>query len=508
MQTITFKEFLGVTLQESNAPLGYSRYTKGVDIWGLGNNLKKLSFAGTLQPSPRMLRMQQGSFPFASAACAFAFYAAATGDNRYMYSIDNAAGAGNLYRLSANAGTGTDEWQKVSAITVSGTGANVLAYNGNLHYATVTHVGMYDNVNSNANWNTLTDQASVPRPMKVFSGSLFIGDGRYVAKYDGVTFTATKLTLPDGYLVRSMEVYQDRLYITADNRSDARLIIWDGVSPTYEDFLPIPETYAPSLVVSNGVLWAISNRGFSSSDRVELVNQLYVYSGGNFDQVFLLPVKRSNDFNPPTGFAAYKTGVLVGSSETTTASQWYQEGSAGVWFVGKNADGQYHAGLLMLEEQAGVTGINTHAIFSGQQFVTSASNLYTLPILWGLQLTGAPAAIVDAMDTRNFYAPTATSWQTQVLDGGDSSILKTWHDIKLDIEPDISSIDSVTVDYRLDYATSWTSIKTLTTAATSQMLIPIRKRGRVLEVRITLNASSTLGTRSHTMEVRFDPLQR
>lgn len=508
MQRIVLSTFRGVNLNENAWKNGQSKYAKGVDFYGLNNSLKKMSFVGTLQAVPRMKRMEQGSSPFVSAVAGLEFYPATFGDLYYMYAIDNIAGQGNIYRLSANGGNGTDEWQKVSAAAVSGTGCNLKAYNGNLYYATLTHVGQFDNTTWTATWNVLSDQLNVPRPMEIFSGSLFIGNGRYIAKYDGTTFSGTKLTLPSGFIVRSLAVYKDRLFFTADNRSESRFGYWDGVSPTYDDFLPLSESYGLSLCVSNGVLWGVSNRGLPSTDRVELVNQVYVFNGDSFDPTFLLPIKRSNDFNPVTAVAPYKTGILVGSCETNTSSQFYEEGSGGLWYLGQDADGTYHASLLFPEAQSGVTGINSDALYTGQQYFLSASTRYTLPVIWAARLVGAPAAIIDHIDTKDFYAYTSSVWQSLPIDADDSSVDKTWHDLKFDIESDVSSTDSVTIYYRLNYATSWSTLKTITSASVSKMLVPVRKTAKVIEFKIEVNASSSRGTRVHSAEVRYDPLTR
>lgn len=487
MEKISLLDFKGMTWRNSLWPQGFSYYATGVDIFGLNDNPKKFSYPGVIQGSVRTGQMSQAASPSAVTEIIqdFAYYETSASNGHYAFGRVN---PGRIYRLMNNGGT--DEWRYVSAITVSGNGNNLQVYNGDMYYATNTNLGVYNNATGNATFQAFIDTFTSPRPMKVFSGALFIGAGRYVAKYDGTTFSGTKLTLPSNYVVRSIEVYKDRLRISADDGAQSRLFTWDGVSQTYEEDTIIgDETVAPSLVTSNALLWAASNKG----DAIP-TTQIYVFDGKDLQPQILLPIQRSNDFAPPLGIAAYSNGILVAGSDTTPTN--YEDGTAGLWFIGKDTDGNYHAvDLFPLDQLTQLATLG--GIFTGGKL---SPNSKALPLLAYLGFAGNNLMI--GQDTTNYYT-NRVRWQTLPIDAHDASTPKVWNYISCTIDPDVSATADVKILYRLDFDTNWTTLKTITTVAGATVKIPIRKKSTIIELRIELTNSqgNTTGTRFRALDL-------
>lgn len=480
MPSITLKNFRGVNLRPSNWVNGYSRYAKSVEVFGLGDIPTKISYPGVLQGARETSAMAEAASPSAVTEI--------IQDFGYYKGSAFAIGRDSPGRIYRNTGGITGTWQYVSSILVSGTGNNLMPYGGNLYYMSNTYVGQYDNTTGNANWNAFTDTDGDPRPAKVFAGSLYIGHGRSIAKYDGTTFTDAKLSLPSGFLVRSIEAYNDRLFISGDNTQFSQIFIWDGVSTTYEQAIEVlDESSALSLVVSNGILWLVGNRGTSVDN-----NPVYVFDGNFIKKVFDLPVKRSSSFQPPNALAAYKNGILVCSSEDSSAG--YEDGIGGVWLVSKAVDEDVYHATLAFAFNSKVTGIDAFGI------ITIGTIVYI-----GVR-DGVSFEIHTLYDDR-----TAASgiWSSLPIDANDPTKEKLWNSLELQIEQDETSWQNVTVAYRVDNATSFTTLTTLTSSTEAKRKIGIRQSGKVIEVRLTMaSSSSVMSVKIHSLMLNYSVASR
>ena len=235
---ITLKNFKGINLNEGLWPEAYASYTVGLDLFGLANNTGAFPGGGTLA-SISYPGVLQGLFQVSAGAEAPGVSSVTelvTGFAKYKgqdFAIGAAATAGRIYRRDS--GTWTWVSAGAAAITVSAANidaANLYVYGEFLYYAQQSYLGRYDNTAGSANFAAFTTGDTNPRPMRVHAGNLYVGDTGVVARYDGTTFTASALTLPSDYVIRSMEVYADRLYIMADNTFMSSLFIWDGSSNT------------------------------------------------------------------------------------------------------------------------------------------------------------------------------------------------------------------------------------------------------------------------------------
>lgn len=91
-----------------------------------------------------------------------------------------------------------------------------------------------------------------------------IGNGRYLATYNAITYTQNKLTFPKGYNVRALARVGQYLAIgvwrgtSITDYDDGKIFFWDGISTTYNFFIDVPEGGINALYGVNSSLfvWA------------------------------------------------------------------------------------------------------------------------------------------------------------------------------------------------------------------------------------------------------------
>lgn len=107
-------------------------------------------------------------------------------------------------------------------------------------------------------------------PMDNFLNFTVIGNGRYVAKWDGITYNPHKVVLPSGYRVSSFARFGDYLAIgcrrgdAITDFEDGRIFFWDGVSTSINAVHDVPEGGVTAMITVKGVLfyWAGSAGDF------------------------------------------------------------------------------------------------------------------------------------------------------------------------------------------------------------------------------------------------------
>ena len=475
MQELTLKNFKGVNLDESRWAEAFSGYSVGMDINGLSPNASRIAYPGVLQP---LLQVSAG----VQAAGVSAVTELVTGFATYKgqdFAIGS-ANPGRIYRRDSAT------WAWVSAITVSAAtapAANLHVYGDNLYYTQQSYLGQYDNTNGNANFQSLAVGSTNRRIMKTLAGNLYVCHDRYVGKYDGTTWASAALTLPADFTIKSADVYGDRLYIMADNGQISRLFIWDGISTTYESYLDFPaETIAPSFQVAGGLLWLVGNGGGAQSPR--LATAVYIFNGSSFDRVMSLPLGRT----ATTGLSEYKGGLLIGSGDGASAS--FEDGAAGVWLINQKDSGSPYYSILAFPTREQLTG----------KIIGSINPPY-------ISCNDTTNSSFEIFEIQTGNASATNIWQSLQIDAGSTN-KKIWHGVKLNAD-DLSGSNGITIKYRLDDDTSFTTLKSFTASTTAQMnsFIKLGKTSRTITLRVEITTSSGTGTRIHSLTVGYTPTQ-
>ena len=178
-----------------------------------------------------------------------------------------AAGEDTFYIISSSAVTSTH--------TVSGTNVNIediVYYQGDVYYSwyddSTADIGKYD-VSAGTyddDWGTDVAGAGpfqgVPLPLEEGGDDKFyMGQANFVSSYDGSTWDADALDLPDNCEIQDLKWVNNRLYIAANspavsgtNKEEGSIFIWDTVSNSWTDEITIKGGLS-SLYVKNGVLY-------------------------------------------------------------------------------------------------------------------------------------------------------------------------------------------------------------------------------------------------------------
>lgn len=475
MAQITLKNFKGITLDESKWKDAYGGFVVGLDVYGLANNSNKVSYPG----------VPQGIFQISAGAEAggvssvtelitglAAFSDTAGSTTAKDYAIGS-ANPGRVYRRDSST------WTWLSAVstenTTSPTG-NLQTYALNLYYTSRSYLGRYTQAGASSSqfqsFNNGTTNTA--RPMKVFAGSLFVGEAQNVAKYDGTTFTATALVLPSDFIIQGMEIYAGYLYISANNSIGSRVFVWDGISNTYQSFIEIfGEATAPKLQAAGGILWAIGNK------------TIYSFNGSNFEKVISLPFGRG-DTSGQTEYA----GSLAFASSNTASSALYEDGTGGVWLMAKNTTtGQWYP-VLLLPIRGNLTQMTVGAISPGV-----GSNLY-------VGVSDIANSLFEIHELQGNNANATNIWQSLPIDAGSTN-KKVWHGIELNIDA-LATGQSVIIKYRLDDTSSFTTLKTFS-SGTATTFVPLGRTSRTITLRVELTASSSNTTRLHALTLDYTP---
>jgi len=169
-----------------------------------------------------------------------------TNGDIYLYMVDHI--------LKISSGTYSDV-RTIGAGTPNGQG--LADFNGYLYYRTGTTLGRFDYSSTwNDSFQTGLQSMTTPAKLLRFKNFLLVPNGRYVATLDDVgTWNATRLKLPPGYLVRSMDRIGSYVAIVAirgaaiTDSDEGMLFLWDGTKDAYTDAIPLNGN--PHAVITN-----------------------------------------------------------------------------------------------------------------------------------------------------------------------------------------------------------------------------------------------------------------
>jgi hypothetical protein len=127
---------------------------------------------------------------------------------------------------------------------------------------TTTTASDLETVDFHAYYQFLVDDEY--HPTTRFLNFLAIGNERYVAKWDAITYNPHKVTLPSGYRVRCFARFGDYLAIgtwrgsTISSFEGGKIFFWDGVSATFNIELDVPEGGINAMINKQGILYYIA----------------------------------------------------------------------------------------------------------------------------------------------------------------------------------------------------------------------------------------------------------
>lgn len=272
---------------------------------------------------------------------------------------------GSLYRKTGGA------WADIHTVT-NGGGEGLKAFGDSLYYTTSDKLGQLQGDptvggNYNDTFQALSGSTFTYAPMAIFVGSLFVGSGRYIDRLDSneTTWETKVLTLPKGYSISAMTVWNDKLVITTSSGthvSEDKVFFWDGVSEFWSLDVGIPFG-GDALFNFNNILLLFINftiYSFTGSDFQPFLSLPKV--GIDFDQIRSIKVR-------PGAIAQYRDRLLFGIACTNVAVD--NIFPAGIYSIGRRSSNQPFALSLEFLPSTGSTG---DVLFSALATVPATNN--------------------------------------------------------------------------------------------------------------------------------------
>jgi len=394
------------------------------------------------------------------------------------YSNDNKVyglGNGRIYDYN---NTVANKWSLVHTDANSGVGNGMLEFNGNLYWASNANLGQWTGAAWTDSHQAFTADDNAWHPMVIYRGKLTIGDGRYIATLDSSgTWKATALTLPDGYRVKTLEVYGDRLIIgtwrgtAVYDQSEATIFRWDGVDPTYEHALTIKEAGVHAMKVWRNMLIVFAG----------VKGNIYAYDGSALIKIAQIP-----DFGADTGRFAVVYPGAVGEYMGNLVFGF----SAGT----SSSDMAPYYGIYMLGQatpNGPIALVKSHNMSAGDQNDTVVGAILQAGtnVFWA-SFKYSTTYGVDKIDPGNILT-SGVYFESQIYNLVPSHRKELVNGIEAVFNGTLHSSESFVIKYKLDGASSWSTLGTITSANQFDILRGIRARAKVIQVRGEPDGSTT-----------------
>jgi hypothetical protein len=383
-------------------------------------------------------------------------------NNSKVYGLDG-------QRLYDYNNTVASKWSLVHTDSNTGCRGGMREFNSNLYWASKTNLGKFDGTTWTDSDKAFSEDDSAWHPMTEYLGKLMIGDGHYIATLDtSDTWDATALTLPVGYRVKCLSVYGDRLVIgtwkgtNIYEQQEATLFTWDGVSTQFEQSWTLSESGINAIYPWRNVLIVFA--GISGN--------IYAFNGATLEKIAQIP-----DFGRGAGYYAqvmpgavgeYMSNLIFGLSAGTGSSAmapYY-----GIYTLGQSVVGEPIAlaksHILSAKSQ---NNMNVGSIFAGD------NSFYTS---WGYISSYG----VDEIDISNVLT-SGPFIESQVYDVSTHNQPVLLRGVEI-IAKTLVASSTFVVKYKLDNASSWSTLGTITSSNQHQVLKGINDRAKTIQLKI------------------------
>jgi len=328
-------------------------------------------------------------------------------------------------------------------------------------------------------------------PVGLIANLLAIGNERYLATWNGITYNPHRLTLPSGYRIRCLGRWRGYLAIgvtRGTNITDfdqGAIFLWDGVSTTYNDFVDVPQGGINAIVSGDPIYFVAGYSGDFMS-----------YSGGKPRHIRrfpkMTPTKNMEVY--PGGMAMWqalvRTGV-AGSSDSSVLEK-------GVYSYGTLIERIEESMSFDYPTSLGVTTGTSLNI--GMVFPMGAS----LFIGW----QNSTSYGVDEINPDNAPFATAT-YESLITDAAKIWGEKSSNAMRGYFKA-LASGDSFTLKYKIDRNSSWTSGSAVTTAAKKEARLQLPTKGNrfnEFQFAVDLATSNSTSPEFYGLGVEIDDLQ-
>lgn len=314
-------------------------------------------------------------------------------------------------------------------------------------------------------------------PIHEFLGNLYFANGRFLGEWDNTTWTYNKLTLPIGWKIRAMAVVGEELVMggwKGTNVYDYEvgfLWFWNGTDDGVSHFLELQEGPVNAMAVINNNLFLVAgSRG-----------QLYHYNG------IITPVRQlsnlllSDDYIDvfPGAMTSRGGDLVIGLAGKTDSADITQ----GVYTYGRSSKNYPRALNISNIISSGTKTGTTLKI--GALHTVGPNEFY---VGWE---DGTSTNGIDKVSGTTPYA-TAT-WNSLWYDDGEPNLEKELERIKFTFKP-LAANESIDFYYRLDRATTWTSLGTADTDDQTEETFPLTPMKTFKELQLRADIKTTGST--------------
>ena len=388
-----------------------------------------------------------------------------TKDN-VTYALDD---QGRIYDYTSS------EWALEHTDGNTGVGNGMIEYNDYLYWASNGSLGRFDGgVAWTDSYKAFTAADTNWHPMAVFNGRLYVGDGKYVAmlESDG-TWSATKLTLPVGYRVRSMAVYGDRLIIGTWRGTqiyyvpEATMFSWDGVSASWEQVWTLGECGIHALYLWQNVLIVFAGTA----------GNIYQFNGVNLSRIVSLPKIKPGEGEwgqvGPGAVCEWQGNLLFGfrASEISPSN---------IYCLGRKTSADPLALTVPIVPTSGK---------SGAFRVTAIAQYRQSDLFYAFHETGAtPAYGVDHFNS-NRRISSGAYWESQIYEISRDSQSRPIKGFEILARP-LQTSNTGVVEYKKDNASAWTSWGTITSANQDRVFLKTAGLAKTLQLRLEFTTAT------------------
>jgi len=299
---------------------------------------------------------------------------------------------------------------------------------------------------------------------------IVVGNGRYVAKWDGATYDPHRLTFPSGWKVRVIAPFREYTAFgcwkgSAINDYDEGIIfLWDGISETYNYYINVPEGGINAMFGAQGILNIIAGYG----------GDLLQYRGGDSAETVKTITRNGEQLEVyPGAVSMWKTllRIGVGSTESDTLEQ-------GVYTYGSQ-NNNYPDSLSF-------------------DYRISTGNSQGNTIKVGMVLPVGGSLLVGWKDNVSYGIDSIPESSTVFGDGSIDFMIRdeggVWKEKKIDLiradfEPLVTG-QTIGIQYKIDRSDAWTTEVTENTVGKKKLRVQAPKT-RHVEYQVKLNMRTT-----------------
>lgn len=265
----------------------------------------------------------------------------------------------------------------------------------------------------------------------------------------GGTVTDAALTLPTNFKITSVSNYGNYLSIACAPVSTfngtSKVFLWNLTSDDVQETIDWGEGELRVLETIEGILVGVTDRYLNNSTgagRGSMIIQ--TYSGGSPQVIKEVFTQALTGKSVPISKTVKNNRVFFAAKiMTNSAGTTYNEG---VWSFGrKNANYSHTLTLDLIDENVSTSGIQAFGAAANFFFIAHSND-----------------GSIDKTDDTAAYTFTSL-YESQILDFGDVDSDKRLDSVKVSFRK-LASGETVTVKYRLDGATAWTTIGSDSTA--------------------------------------------